>query len=90
MRDRGTHFAYSSEFIRHYCHDFIEFQLFLVLKRIEMFGAVDNSAKNMTVLLVIVKLDIDLERSDVSVGVFHKELLHSLNENRHACFSEDL
>ena len=46
-----------------------------------MLSAIYNGTKNVPVLHVIVKLDVDFEWSYITLCIFYKELLHSLDKD---------
>jgi hypothetical protein len=82
VRDRGAYFTYSSKFICHYSHDLITLKHFLIFKRIEMLCSIYYRAKDMPILLVIMKLYVNFKGLDVTICIFHEKLLNSLNEYR--------
>lgn len=55
-----------------------------------MLCAIDNGAKDVPKLYIIMKLDVHFEWPYIAVCILHKELLHSLNKNGHACLSKNL
>ena len=55
-----------------------------------MFSAINNSTEYMAILHIVVKLNVDFERSNVTVRIFHKQLLGLLDEDREARFSKRL
>ncbi len=55
-----------------------------------MFAFVDNAYVNMAVSLIVVELNVHLERPDEPRGIFNEQLLLSLYELGNSILSEDV